>query len=146
MLVKGLKNNKYSYPRSNSKKHWILKTFQQNFQYNWRNLTLKVLVFNFHSNVEALRVTLYGAFYIHKLFQAINSIDWHYIQTNLLTHLYENISFSKFRCHLMRLCVSLNICNCMNYVCVTSLPPGWVDDIICYPGNIQDVVWTKAKV
>ena len=36
----------------------------------------------------------YEAFYIHKLFQAINSIDWHHIQTNLLTHL--NIKRSLF--------------------------------------------------
>ena len=34
----------------------------------------------------------------------------------------------------------------MNYVFVSSMPPGWVNDIIRYPGNIHDVVWTKAKV
>ena len=32
-------------------------------------------------------VTLYEAFYIHKLFQAINSINWHHIQTNSLTNM-----------------------------------------------------------
>ena len=87
----------------------------------------------------------YEAFYIHKLFQAINSIDWHHIQTNLLTHLNIKRSLSWFWSHLMRFCVFFNLCNWVKYVFVSSMPPGWVDDIIWYPGNIHDVVWTKAK-